>query len=399
MNLAEPAGLSRRDRALSLSAVYACIFANGLGMGLSLPLLSLILERNGVSATLNGANAMFGAVAMLAFTPFIPAFAARLGTVRFLIACYVVAAISLLGFRASSDLSLWFLLRFTLNGALQGLFLVSEVWINQIATDAMRGRLIAIYASIVSAGFAMGPIIIQSLGTTGWEPFIAGAVLMLLAMLPLIAARRVVPPVEHASASAMFSFVWSSPSAAAAGLAYGALEMCAASFLTVYAVRLGSKEDAATLLITAWGLGNMLLVPLLGWLADKTDRRHVMMLCASVGVVGAALLPFAGGVSYWALALVFIWGGFVAAIYALGLTHLGSNFRGSQLAAANAAFSILYALGTLAGPGLGGIAIDLWNPHGLPVVLGLISALFLGVVAYRTATFPRPNKQLTSNAG
>ena len=89
----------------------------------------------------------------------------------------------------------------------------------------------------------------------------------------------------------------------------------------------------------------------------------------------------------------------VAAIYALGLTHLGSNFRGSQLAAANAAFSILYALGTLAGPGLGGIAIDLWDPHGLPVVLGLISAVFLGVVAYRAATFPRPSKQLTSNAG
>lgn len=391
--MAEPfdaATLTGRERRLSLAAVYACIFANGIGMGLSLPLLSLIMERNGVSATMNGANAMFGAVAMLAATPFIPALAARIGTVRFLIACYVVAAASLLGFRATNDLALWFVLRFALNSALQGLFLVSEVWINQIATDALRGRLIAIYASIVSAGFAIGPIIIQFLGTTGWAPFVAGAATMLLAMTPLIAARRIVPPVAHAGARAMWSFVFSSPSAAAAGLAYGALEICAANFLTVYAVRQGSTEAAAALLVTAWGLGNMLLVPPLGWLGDKSDRRFVLILCGVAGLIGAALLPLTGGAGWWALMLVFAWGGFVAAIYALGLSHLGANFRGSDLAAANAAFSILYALGTLAGPGLGGIAMDLWNPHGLPLVLGLISALLVAVVGYRAATFPRP---------
>lgn len=386
----DAAKLSKRDRALSLGAVYACIFANGVGMGLSLPLLSLIMERNGVSGTMNGANAAFGAIAMLAFTPFIPALAARMGTVRFLIACYLVAALSLLGFRATNDMALWFVLRFSLNCALQGLFLVSEVWINQIATDAVRGRLVAIYASLISAGFALGPIIIQFLGTTGWEPFIAGAVMIMTAMIPLIIARRIVPPVEHAGARAMFGFVLRSPSAAAAGLAYGAIEICLASFLTVYAVRLGSAEAAATLLITAWGLGNMILQPPIGWLADKIDRRHVMLICGGVALAGAALLPVTGGSGWPGLILVFVWGGFIAGLYTVGLAHLGSNFKGSDLAAANAAFSILYAIGTFVGPGLGGIGIDLWNPHGLPVVVGLISAVFLAVVAYRTATFPRP---------
>ncbi|MDZ4870101.1 MAG: MFS transporter [Alphaproteobacteria bacterium] len=382
--------LSRRDRALSLGAVYACIFANGVGMGLSLPLLSLIMERNGVSGTMNGINAAFGALAMLAFTPFIPTLAARIGTVRFLIGCYVVAAVSLLGFRATNDLALWFVLRFTLNCALQGLFLVSELWINQIATDAVRGRLVGIYASLVSAGFALGPIIIQFLGTTGWEPFIAGSAMIMTAMIPLIIARRLIPPVEHAGARAMFGFVLRSPSAAAAGLAYGAIEICLGSFLIIYAVRLGAADVSATLLITAWGLGNMTLQPLIGWLADKVDRRHVMLLCGAVALAGAVLLPVTQGAGWPALILAFVWGGFIAGLYSVGLAHLGSNFKGSDLAAANAAFSILYAIGTLVGPGLGGVAIDLWNPHGLAAVVGLISAAFLVVVAYRTATFPRP---------
>lgn len=391
--MAEPfdtAKLSPRERRLSLAAVYACVFANGVGMGLSLPLLSLIMERNGVSSTLNGANAAFGALAMLVFTPFIPALAARIGTVRFLIICYVVTALSLLGFRATNELAFWFVLRFTLNCALQGLFLVSEVWINQIATDAVRGRLVAIYASLISAGFAIGPIIIQFLGTTGWAPFLAGAAMIMTAMIPLLIARRIVPPVEHAEARAMFGFVFSSPSAAAAGLAYGAMEICLASFLTIYAIRLGTPEVSATLLITAWGLGNMLLVPPIGWLADKIDRRTVLAICGVVGVIGAVLLPVTHGAGWPGLILAFVWGGFVAAVYAVGLAHLGSNFTGANLAAANAAFSILYAIGTFVGPGLGGVAIDLWNPHGLAVVVGLISAVLTATVIYRTATFPRP---------
>jgi MFS family permease len=388
--------LSVRERWLSLGAVYACIFANGIGMGLSLPLLSLILERNGVSGVVNGANAAFGAFAMLAFTPIIPALAARLGTVTFLIACYVVTAVSLLGFRATNDLVLWFALRFAMNCGLQGLFLVSEVWINQIATDAVRGRLVAIYASLVSAGFAIGPVIIQSLGTTGWGPFAAGAAMILGAMVPLLAARRLVPPVEAADATAMFSFVWRSPSAAAAGLAYGAIEVCLASFLTVYAVRLGSPEAAATLLVAAWGLGNLILQPPIGWLADKIDRRLVLLLCGGVAFVGAGLLPLTQATGWLGLTLAFVWGGFIAGIYPTGLAHLGSNFAGKDLAAANTAFAILYALGTFIGPSLGGIAIDAWNPHGFAVVIALISALLVAVVAYRAATFPRPRNRRAS---
>ncbi|MEQ1752705.1 MAG: MFS transporter [Micropepsaceae bacterium] len=392
-----PSDLTRQERIASLSAIYACIFANGLGMGLSLPLLSLTLERNGVSATTNGANAMFGAVAMIAVTPFIPAIAARLGTARFLTISYVLAATSLVLFKATDNLLLWFALRIALNTALQCLFVTSEVWINQIARPHLRGRLIAIYTSVFSAGFALGPIIIQELGTQGWAPFAAGATTMLSALIPLLVIpRRLIPPIEHATAGAMFSFVFASPSAAAAAVCYGAIEACAGAFLAVYAVRLGAPEADATLLIAAWAVGNMLLVPFIGWIADKTDRRFVLIGCGVCCTFSALLLPTVHGIHLTALLVTFFWGGFISAIYAVGLAHLGALFRGSELAAANSAFAILYAAGTMAGPALGGLAMDAWNPHGLIVILGLIPAIFVAVTAYRTATFPRQKQQLTS---
>jgi hypothetical protein len=40
--------------------------------------------------------------------------------------------------------------------------------------------------------------------------------------------------------------------------------------------------------------------------------------------------------------------------------------------------------------------MDLWNPHGLVLVLALIPAIFVALTVYRAATFPRPPGQLTS---
>ena len=66
------------------------------------------------------------------------------------------------------------------------------------------------------------------------------------------------------------------------------------------------------------------------------------------------------------------------------------------MASANSAYAILYALGTMVGPSTGGLAMDLWNPHGLVLVLALIPAIFVALTVYRAATFPRPPGQLTS---
>jgi MFS family permease len=131
----------------------------------------------------------------------------------------------------------------------------------------------------------------------------------------------------------------------------------------------------------------MLLVPFIGWLADKTDRRHVLIGCGIACVAAAGFLPLIRGIGPWELGIVLLWGGVISAIYAVGLAHLGARFRGSELASANSAFAILYATGTMAGPSLGGLAMDLWNPHGLVVVLALIPGIFVTVLAWRAATF------------
>ncbi len=85
---------------------------------------------------------------------------------------------------------------------------------------------------------------------------------------------------------------------------------------------------------------------------------------AFMGLIGSLMLPVL--VHSWILmaTVLLFWGGCVAGLYTVGLSHLGSRLTGSDLAAANAAFVFCYAVGTVAGPQVIGAAIDVAGNDG-----------------------------------
>ncbi len=65
--------LSSDGRRHSLAAIIASTFGVGVNLGILTPLVALILERDGVDATLIGLNAAMPALAVLLFSPISPA--------------------------------------------------------------------------------------------------------------------------------------------------------------------------------------------------------------------------------------------------------------------------------------------------------------------------------------
>ena len=59
-----------------------------------------------------------------------------------------------------------------------------------MAPERRRGLVMGIYATTLAVGFAGGPILLAMIGTTGWLPFVIGALIILAAMMPVIAAAR-----------------------------------------------------------------------------------------------------------------------------------------------------------------------------------------------------------------
>ena len=149
------------------------------------------------------------------------------------------------------------------------------------------------------------------------------------------------------------------------------------TLLPVYGMHAGLAQDDAIFMLTVFAAGTAILQVPIGWLADRIGRRIMLLFCATIGFIGPVVLPFVLMNTTQLYVALFIWGGTVWGVYGLAITLLGERFRPSELTQASALFVMIYSAGSLAGPPIGGGAMDLWDPHGLPVVVG--SALFLVV--------------------
>jgi MFS family permease len=366
------------DTTRTLIAAISLIAMVGIGLSLTLPLLSVELERMGTTAAASGlATAIAGGAAIL-ISPVVPRLAIVSGVGRLLMLAIALNIAVLACFKLTMNYWAWLPLRFLFSASLAVLFILSEFWISAAAPAERRGIIMGIYATVLSLGFAAGPTLLALVGTTGWQPYLAGGGLFLLAALPLLLARAHWPTIPAHVDRPVMAYIKTAPLAAAAGFASGAVETGAMGILPVLGLRLNMDASAAALLVSAVALGNVLTQIPIGWLSDRLDRRRLLII---VAIAALALSMTIAALSYpgaRSLPLVLMaWGGFAGAFYTVGLAHLASRFAATDLVSANAAFILMFNVGVLAGPPLAGAAVDVSTRFGFGGAMALFAVLIL----------------------
>jgi MFS family permease len=347
------------------------------------PLTSLTLERWGVPGTVIGLNGATQALAMLVVGPYLAGLVRRIGAPRALIAGTGLGAGAILGLALLPSLPAWFALRFAIGCGLALPWLIAETWINAIAREGSRGRVIGLYSMALFAGMAGGPLLLQLVGRSGVLPFAVAAGALVLAAGPLLLARGLIPPLQIPAGMGILHALRRAPTVGGAALLAGLSESACYMLLPVYGVRAGVGEGAALTWLTVLILGAIALQTPIGWIADRMDRRRLLGVGAGLG----ALLPvalYAALDQPWLLwPLLFLMGGVALGYYTVGLALLGARFAPGELAVANAGFMMLYETGTTGGPVLAGAAMELWAPHGYLMALAAFATVFVGLILLR----------------
>ncbi len=243
----------------SLAAAIATISAVGAAIGLGIPLLSVLLESRGYSASLIGANTAVAGLASIAAAPLAAPIAARLGVVKAILLMLLIGGGAFLGFHFLQPLWAWFALRVMLHFALTVLFVLSEYWINASAPPEKRGLVLGIYSTSLSLGFALGPWLFSKIGSTGGLPFYVGFAIIMVALIPVLVAWRDSPDFEEGEHVPFLPFIFAVPTATMAVFVFGAVETGGFALFPVFGTRVGYSEADAALLLTMIGLGNVLM--------------------------------------------------------------------------------------------------------------------------------------------
>lgn len=373
--------LARRNTCLG--AIFASNFAFGLAFGGLSPLISLTLESQGITEFLIGINSAIGAVGVACFAPLAPKLFIRYGAGIPLFACSILFIGAIALFPWFDDYFAWLALRFAIGAGIAMPWILTETWTNQIATQKMRGRIMAIHATTIAAGFVAGPIMLTIVGTDGAFPFYFCALVLIGAMSPLLFIQRWFPQISSHGKTRLSGIVLIAPTVFAAAFVAGALDTTVLNLLPVWGLRIGLPESQSLTALSVFIAGNLLLQVPIGWLGDRYGRRKAMILCGSVATLGA--FTTSQLTSYWypMLSVMFIWGGFGWALYSLALAMMGERFTGGALAAANAAFVMAFEIANITAPPSAGFIMDKMGPNGLLAFMGGITFVFTVVVAAR----------------
>jgi MFS family permease len=365
----------REDRIpwAAMAGIIATVTVFALAQGLTYPLLSFILERQGTTPGLIGLSAAMTPLGFIISAAFVPALARRVGAARLAILCSILAALTLVAIAWTQEVWAWMPLRFLLGFFANPLYVISETWLITITPAPRRGRIMGLYSSIVSAGFAIGPLSLGLVGTEGWPPFMIGIVAFPLCGLIVLAVVPHLPKMpREGEAISLSGFSALAPLLLFTVFTAAAFEQVVISLFAVYGVALGSAEARIASLIACFAAGNAVLQILLGRVAERFGSKRTMLFCVLACLAGSLLLLLPVFNSWLIWPLVFVWGGVSFGIYTMSLIQLGERFNGQALIAGNAAFAFVWGIGGMVGSPATGLAMQLIGHQGLPLSLGLL---------------------------
>ena len=358
-------------------ALVVSIGVVGLGLGATIPLTALTLDQRGVGTGIIGAVTAASAVGILAAAPFVTGWVRRHGPRGTMMGAVGMAALATALMQCTDSVLAWAALRFLFGAAMGVLFTIGEAWVNRLAPNASRGRVVALYTTSFTLFQLVGPALVAAFAAkVGW-PFAACGALFLVA-LPGLAMLADAGQPEHETGHERWQLILPRMPMIVCGAAFFALfDTLALSLLPLYALRQGIATDLALLSATVVLAGDTSLQFALGWLADHMGRVRVHVGCGVVVCVLLPLLPFAAGTAWLWWPLLVLLGAASGAIYMLALVGCGEKFSGPSLVTASAMVNVSWGVSSTGGPLLTGVLMHTAGINALPAVLWVAAALFV----------------------
>jgi len=311
--------------------------------------------------------------------------AARFGTTVLMQLCLLLGALSVAGLALVQNYAVWVGLRLFLGVALTVVFVLGESWINQLAVEKWRGRLVALYGTGYALSQLSGPLLLTGLGTATDAGFWTGVGLLVGGSLMLL-GRSGAPQVDAHSTSGrgLLVFCRKLPAIAWAVMLFAAFEAMMLTLLPIYSLRQGFTQEVALVMVSVVVIGDAALQLPIGWLADRMSRQTLFRCCGVALLMSSLAIPLL-------LHTPLIWPVFVAfgasagGLFTLSLIMIGERYRDDELVRANAHVAQLWGLGCLIGPLATGAVSQWLSGHALPLMMATGALVFIVLASQRGA--------------
>ncbi|MHC0054414.1 MFS transporter [Actibacterium sp. D379-3] len=307
-----------------------------------------------------------------------PRLMGSVGHSRAFAAFTAAGAIGLLAHMMVVDPLAWALMRVASGLCVAGCFTVIEAWLQAKVSNETRGRTLGAYRVVDMGASLVAQLLIGVLEPGAYVSYNLLAIICCAALLPLTLTTVRQPETPDAPRLRPRLAVDRSPLAAAgvmvAGLSSAAFRMVG----PVYGQEVGLRADQIGYFLAAFVLGGAVAQYPVGWLADKYDRRWVLIWMSVAAMLSCAVTVSASGTGTVGVLLTAGFFGLTTfPIYSVAAAHAHDFAEAHERVELSAALMFFFALGAIASPLVASALIDWFGPAALFVLIAAGHALLV----------------------
>ena len=312
-----------------------------------------------------------------------PRMMGSVGHSRAFAAFTATGAIGLLAHMLVIDPLAWAAMRVASGFCVAGCYTVIEAWLQAKVTNETRGRAMGTYRVADMGASLMAQMVISVLEPASYVSYNLLALICCAALLPLTLTTTAQPETPDAPRLRPMLAVTRSPLAAACVIVAA---LSSASFRMVgpvYGTGVGLQADQIAWFLAAFVAGGALAQYPVGWLADKYDRRWVLIWLSVAAICSSTLTALTHDLTTTQVLLTAgLFGLTTFPIYSVAAAHAHDFADTSERVELSAALMFHFALGAIAAPLVASWLIDAYGPpamfvmiavgHAVLVVFGLV---------------------------
>ncbi len=369
-----------------IKLLFLSILLFATAVGINLVTFPTLLSSNGINSFQIGIASTFEIFGGIAASFLLSKIVAKFGIRKSLLfsAAAYACAISLIYFY--QGFLLWLAFIFFMGFCWFLYVITRQSWFNILLSDEQRGVATGIFSMTISAGIALGPVIVKLTGAHSYISFMASAILVISSYLCISKIKNADALDLSAKRIPLVDFFKKNPRCFVARFFLDFQSYMLLVFSVVYGVKIGLSYESAGLLITAFMVSGFFDV----WVgfALKKFNPYKMINIGFIACIYAFIVIILYHESYKILlALYFIFGLGVACIYVSTFKIANEDYDKENLVAANSTFQIIGSLGSLCGGVMGGLFLNIFDAEGFPIAMILVSVFYLTFLVFYEKKF------------
>ncbi|MFC5756271.1 MFS transporter [Rhizobium sp. GCM10022189] len=372
----------------NLLSVAALLFGTlflFMGNGLQGILLPVRGNLEGYATTTLGLLGTSWAAGFVVGCLIAPKMVRRVGHVRAFSGFIAIIAIIALVSGIIIDPVWWVILRAVTGFSTAGTSMIIESWLNERANNESRGAIFSLYIGITLLGVVGGQLMIPLEDVRTPALFMICGIFYCIAMLPTTLSTAASPQPLKAVKLDLPALYRNSPVSCLGILLVGIANGAYGTLGAVFGAGAGLSDTAIAVMMSATIFAGAIMQLPAGRLSDRIDRRYVLAAMSAIAALAGLLIFLLHPSSpAFLIGLVILYGAVANTLYPIAVAHANDFAASEDFVKVSGGLLLLYGIGTVIGPTIGGPVMSVISPHALFLVTALAHLLITGYAIVRS---------------